>query len=80
MNKNSKSIDTVGLNTKMISIAMQSEKFLISLTNMYNYLINFGYVPEQFKVSRIVVLPKSSNVSTPASTRPIAIQPILTKY
>lgn len=78
-NKNSTSIDPIGLCNKMINICMQSYNFIDTLTQLFNSFILNKHVPSELKTVRIVPIPKNSQPKTPNDTRPIAIQSVITK-
>lgn len=78
-NKHSNTVDPVGFCNKMIDLCMQSNTFLHTLVNIFNVFIEKKYVPTKLKISRIVPIPKIDNPISPNDTRPIAIQPVITK-
>lgn len=78
-NQNSMCTDPLGLSNKMLSIALQSINFCKSLATMLNRCIVEGYVPDEWKISRITAIPKCSTPVHPTDTRPISIQPVLLK-
>ena len=50
-----------------------------SLTKLINLSITTGCFPEDWKIARIVPIPKADNRSSPANYRPISILPIISK-
>ncbi len=78
-NQSSACVDPLGLSNKMLSIVLQSSNFCKSLTNMLNRCIEDGYVPDEWKISRITGIPKCNTPKHPTDTRPISIQPVLLK-
>ncbi len=71
--------DPLGLSNKIMKHALRSEDFLSSLTHIFNMFIKEGEVPAILKVSRVIPIPKAQNVTLPNETRPISLQPIITK-
>ncbi|ODM87743.1 putative RNA-directed DNA polymerase from transposon BS [Orchesella cincta] len=78
-NTNSKSSDPIGICPLMIKLALQSESFCCYLISMFNLFIDKGKIPEILKTSRVVPVPKIDDPKSPNDTRPIGIQPVLTK-
>ena len=50
-----------------------------SLTKLFNLSIRSGCCPNNWKVARIVPIPKADEMSSPADYRPISILPIVSK-
>ena len=50
-----------------------------SLTKLFNLSVSAGCLPEDWKVARIVPIPKADEMSSPTNYRPISILPILSK-
>ncbi len=79
-NTKSKSPDPLGICPLMFNIGMLSVMFTKSICNMFNEFIHSGTVPAKLKISRVVPVPKIENPLSPNDTRPISIQPLLTKF
>lgn len=78
-NKNSTSHDPLNICTYMINIGFCSYIFTDALVNIFNNFIETGHVPGDYKLSRIVPVPKVKTPTSANETRPIGIQPVLTK-
>ena len=50
-----------------------------SITKLFNISIRTGKLPDQWKLSMVVPIPKSSNLSEPSNYRPISLLCILGK-
>ena len=50
-----------------------------SLTVLFNMSISTGVFPSEWKVGRIVPVPKGSNKASPSGYRPISILPVIIK-
>jgi hypothetical protein len=79
-NPNSLSLDTMNLCPKMIDLCMKSHSFQQNLVNLYNSMITSESIPKPLKLSRVVPIPKVAFPSSPNDLRPIAVQPVLTKF
>lgn len=75
----STSCDTLGINNRMVDICMQSYNFKFQLTRLFNMYISRENLPQLLKVSKVVPIPKTKQVSSPNDLRPISIQPVLAK-
>jgi hypothetical protein len=78
-NNKSSSMDTMDICPLMISLAVASSSFLENLTKMLNLFIAEGEIPQIMKIAKVIPIPKISKPTSPNDTRPITIQPILTK-
>ena len=73
----SKSTGVDGISAKMLKQTALS--IAPSLTKLFNLSITTGCFPEDWKIVRIVPIPKVDNRSSPANYRPISILPIISK-
>lgn len=78
-NHSSGSVDPLGISNKILGHAMNSPKFVRSLSHIFNSFNKDGYVPDCLKIARIVPIPKGKKATTPNETRPISIQSVFTK-
>ena len=73
----SKSTGIDGVSAKMLKHTAIS--IAPSLTKLFNLSITTGCCPDDWKVARIVPIPKANKMSYPANYRPISILPIVSK-
>ena len=56
-----------------------SDSIAPSLSNLFNLSISKGHFPEQWKVARMVPIPKSATKHSPSGYRPISLLSLLSK-
>ena len=56
-----------------------AESITPSLTKLFNFSISTGVFPSEWKIGRIVPIPKGNNRLLPSGFRPISILPIVSK-
>lgn len=65
------------LTTEFIQLINQKQNTFF--VNIFNCCLKLGYFPQDWKVSKIILIPKKKSQNTPADYRPIAINSIFGK-
>ena len=75
--KSKMTLDTEGVNTKMLKMA--SQIISLPLTLIFRTIITTGIVPDAFRTAAVIPLAKSGDVSYAKNTRPISIESVIGK-
>jgi len=78
-NKNSTTEDANGISNVMINNIISLPAVNELITEIFNHMIEAGYVPQMLKIARIIPLPKKDKMQGCGDLRPISILPVLAK-
>ena len=77
--KNKKTMDVFNLNANLLKLSIAVPKVCIALTHVYNLSLLNQTFPDEFKIAKIIPIPKTKDSCTLDNLRPISILPILSK-
>jgi len=77
--KSNRAKDIVGIKGEVVKILINSENFLEKLTNSFNNILENNCIPESWRKSKLILIPKKDTDITVKDFRPITITNITYK-
>lgn len=78
-NKESMSIDGIGMSNYLFNILLKHDTFFTHTLNMLNMSIDQCVIPPKMKLAKIIAIPKVPQPTSPNDMRPISILPVISK-